>query len=133
MISPAKAVTALLRSDTALMALVNDKVYAFAAPAKVTSPFVVVSNLSSQPLVRGVHQLQVATVLIDVVGTAGVTGSCDDIANAVIEALATVSGPIEGVAFAGFDVVGSAFSYDPSDSPAVPRWVLTVTGTVRKV
>lgn len=131
MIDMAGVLTAHLRAQSGLMALVSNKVYAHELPQGTTAPYVLVRLLSSTPAAPPTLAYDSYAVQADCVGAVSDYDGATDICSAVRAALFDAPGVRSGARIASVQIGVASAGVDETSSPALPRWVLTVDVTGR--
>lgn len=134
MLDMAGIVAAGLRLDTEVMAAFSDRVFADVAPAGTVAPFVVVRMQSLTPLFVDVSTWQSVAVLVDVVGDPEDVPALHQGAELVRSSIAALRGTVAGsAAIQTVEPISGLFGFDPSFTPALPRWVLTASMVARSI
>ena len=134
MIDLVAAVATHLRADAGVMAAFDGSVFAEKAPPDTFVPFVVIRPATSIPPFADVDTWEVASVLIDVVGDPDDPRGLNEKAGLVRSAVSKMRGTApSGVVVQSVEPIAAAFGYDPSFTPALPRWVLTAQMVVRSI
>lgn len=123
-----------LRAHPPLVALLTDAIYADEAPSGATVPFAVVRPLADDPLFADVDTWSLASLSVDLIGDPDDMPEIRSIVTEARRALRAMRGQvIGGAVIQAVDPISAAFSYDPTFTPSLPRWVLTVSMTVRSI
>jgi hypothetical protein len=134
MIDLAGILAARLRAEPAVMTAFSDRVFADVAPPDTDGMFVVVRMSAMEPSFYDVSSWQSVAVLIDIVGDPDNMQALHDGAGLVRTVLATMRGTVAAeVAIQAVEPISGVFGYDPSYTPALPRWVLTASMVVRSI
>lgn len=132
MIDAAAIVTKTLRADSTLMAAVGNRVYADILPEAVTAPFVLVTVNSVTPAAPPTIAWDTVQIQVQIVGADNTESTLITTASRVRALIHGMDGSKPtGAAIQGVDIQAMNFGYADIDSPALPRWVLTVNLTAR--
>ena len=124
-------VAADLRANDALLAAFGGSVFADVAPAGTEPPFAVVrSNGAGRPFEAATWDR--ISVLIDCVGDPDDIPENTRLTGLLREAVEDMRGrTIDGVVVQHVEPLDLVFGYDPTYTPALPRWVLATSMVVR--
>ena len=131
MIDMAGVLTTYLRSQSALMTLVNDKVYCDEMPEQTEAPFVLVRALSVTPAAPPTIAYDIYSVQVDCVTPAGSYEACMTLTDQVRSLLFSATGLRSNTRVTSVQIATATVGVDDTVSPAQPRWVLTVDVTGR--
>lgn len=115
------------------MAAFGGNVFADVAPAGSNPPMTVVRMNGVQRVESGVSTWDGVVLLLDVVGSSPEL-SVHDLAGMVRDRVESLAGRVVGgVVFQSVEAVNGVFGFDPTFTPAVPRWVLSASLVVRDI
>ena len=131
----AGAVAAHLRADTEVMTFFDGHVYADRVPgSEAPGLFAVVRADTSRWLVPGAPNWDTVSVLIDVLGDPDDVPTVHAGAGMLRDRLDALRGVTTGgVLIQAVEAGDGLFSFDPTFTPSLPRWVLTAQMVVRNV
>lgn len=120
-----------LRANAALLAEFGGKVFADVAPPGVTPPFAVVRNNGAGHITEAPTWDRIS-VLIDCVGDPDDIPEHTRLTGLLRESVDGMRGrTIDGVVVQHVEPADLVFGYDPTYTPALPRWVLATSMVVR--
>lgn len=123
--------TALLRSNTSLMSLAQNRIYCDEMPEGTAAPYVLVRAMSATPAAPPTLRYDSFAIQADVAAPLGQYAPCRALADAVRNALHACRGTYPTGVVTSVQVTTSMIGVDQPGSPALPRWVLTVDVTGR--
>ena len=131
MIDMVGELTKYLRSDTALMTEVANKVYCDEIPEQCEPPYVLLRELSVTPAAPPTLAYDIYAMQADIYAPTGSYASARSIAEKVRNLLYAARGVRGAARVTTVTISTASVGVDSTDSPAHPRWVLTVDVTGR--